>query len=680
MVLHLGEGAAISVLIKYVHPTATVREAQENELHGERLENCRVLRQEMKKIRNRNQLAVIFHHDVFGAGTELYCAKRWAKVTAEGDPSLYFNASDEPEEEEEAEPLENPVSDAIERVSAGLDDEGDRIRIRETIDVDDDNAPAPENDPHTHTSANNVQGEWNHDGVCFRKLVGGRDGGPSLPNVPPGSRPSLVDLFEIFFPVQYIKTVMLPEMNKKLEHAVTYGEFLRWIGLWFLMATIQGPARNDFWSTCPVDPFSPAPFRLSEYMSCHRFDAILQALTLTNKSRPTYKDRFWSVRQIIAAWKDNMLVQFVCGWITCLDESMSVWTNMFTCPGFMYVPRKPWPFGNEYHTICCGLCGILFDLELVEGKDQPEEHEPEFSDRGKTVGLLLRLTRSLWNTTKVVVLDSGFCVLQGLIELRKKGVFAAALIKKRRYWPKYVNGRAIKAYFERKDVGYCNAKRGSLDNVDYYIYGMKEPDYTMMLMSTYGTLNRNGRTTKRVWKENGVQQRVIFNYPEVVHNHYTYRHLVDDHNAKRHQPISLEVTWATSRWECRVFAFLLAVTEVNIFLADKFFFGALHSCMIAFRKLFAYALITNKYVEDASSESSCPSRHTRRQSYHHLSTIPPFKKFRSDGKLVDTDCQYNQRQCQGCKKRVRTYCNCSPGIHRCPDCFSNHCVEEAHSD
>ena len=47
---------------------------------------------------------------------------------------------------------------------------------------------------------------------------------------------------------------------------------------------------------------------------------------------------------------------------------------------------------------------------------------------------------SLHGTGMVVVLDSGFCVLEGVIELQKRGVFTAALIKKRRYWPKYVPG------------------------------------------------------------------------------------------------------------------------------------------------------------------------------------------------------------------------------------------------
>ncbi|KAG7349909.1 hypothetical protein IV203_012506 [Nitzschia inconspicua] len=47
-----------------------------------------------------------------------------------------------------------------------------------------------------------------------------------------------------------------------------------------------------------------------------------------------------------------------------------------------------------------------------------------------------------------------------------------------------------------------------------------------------------------------------FQYPEVVQNHYQYRHHIDDHNSERHRPIILEVTWATKLWETRFFAYL----------------------------------------------------------------------------------------------------------------------------
>ena len=111
---------------------------------------------------------------------------------------------------------------------------------------------------------------------------------------------------------------------------------------------------------------------------------------------------------------------------------MSIWTSRWTCPGWVFCPRKPHPFGNEYHTVCCCMSGVLYRVEMVEGKDHPAEipRDPIEKKYGKTVALLLTMCKPIYSTGKVVILDSGFCVLQGIIELRKKGVFAGALIKK----------------------------------------------------------------------------------------------------------------------------------------------------------------------------------------------------------------------------------------------------------
>ena len=102
-------------------------------------------------------------------------------------------------------------------------------------------------------------------------------------------------------------------------------------------------------------------------------------------------------------------------------------------------PRKPWPFGNEYHTICCYSSGIRWGIDLVEGKDRPQQLGiQQYDNFGSTVGLLLQMLSPIYHKGFVVILDSGFCVLKGIIELRKKGVFASTLIKKRQYWPKYI--------------------------------------------------------------------------------------------------------------------------------------------------------------------------------------------------------------------------------------------------
>ena len=58
-------------------------------------------------------------------------------------------------------------------------------------------------------------------------------------------------------------------------------------------------------------------------------------------------------------------------------------------------------------------------MELVEGKDAPSQVIPKFNNLGQTVGLLLCVLEPLFGKEHVVILDSGFCVLVGIVELKK---------------------------------------------------------------------------------------------------------------------------------------------------------------------------------------------------------------------------------------------------------------------
>jgi hypothetical protein len=60
---------------------------------------------------------------------------------------------------------------------------------------------------------------------------------PSLQVV---DKPSVINLFEALFPVDFLKAVVLPESNKVVNTAVLYGELLLLFSLWFLMATTNG--------------------------------------------------------------------------------------------------------------------------------------------------------------------------------------------------------------------------------------------------------------------------------------------------------------------------------------------------------------------------------------------------------------------------------------------------------
>ena len=86
---------------------------------------------------------------------------------------------------------------------------------------------------------------------------------------------------------------------------------------------------------------------------------------------------------------------------------------------------------NEYHDAGCAESDIIWQVELREGQDHLQHlGNKENDDKGKTVGTLLHVTQPIHRAGRVVVLDSGFCVLQGSVESKKVGVFAHALIKK----------------------------------------------------------------------------------------------------------------------------------------------------------------------------------------------------------------------------------------------------------
>lgn len=609
---------------------------------------------------------------------ELHGAIRHFRVDIAGLAEDYFLIEEEEEEiainedEQVERPPDIPV-EVVARLQHPIFDDNDIALFSRVMETDSDKEPAPENIPTAHDDSECIyEPQWGHDGICNRKKTGVNNTKANR-NFPASFQPSIIDTFELFFPTSYVKEVMLPTINKSTTlGTMQYGEFLRWIGLWFLMATVQGPSRIEFWRKESVDIFNGAPFRLNEYMSKNRFEDILAAMAYTDDNPPAYVDKFHCIRKLIAAWNTNMHANFTPGWVNCLDESMSVWTSQWTCPGHMFVPRKPHPMGNEYHSICCGLSGIMFGIELVEGKDHPVQlGPPTFDDLGgKTVGLLIRLTEKLWHSGKVVVLDSGFCVLKGLIQLRQKGVFAAAVIKKRRYWPKYIKGDEIRQHFDNQQVGDANALAGTLNGVPFHLFAMKEPDYVMTLMSTYGTMERIGKETERVAN----RQKVKFQYPEVFHNHFKFRHQVDDHNNRRHSPISFEENWATKRWENRVFAFLLAITEVNVLLSSQYFDGEESQSQIAFRKKLAWALIYNKYIQQETQDELRRSKRKSINLDHEYLTLPVFSKF-SNGKVVRSNMKYPQFKCNSCKKKIRTYCRCSPGVMRCIECYAIHVRE-----
>lgn len=694
----LGEGARCSVLLSKLRPSIDVEAAFPNRLATQRLEDLVAVRHEQITRRGLTYEAVFFTSESI-PGIELSAARRFVIVNQQGPEEGLWDttpASNPPAGVVGGNSISIPVAidDAIFHSSGSRAEDIAMVR-NQGFDVDDDDEPVPENipPPDAPLPVDNglYEGQtWGWDGIDRRANNGGYEE-PSFANSwsPAGKR--YIDLFLHALPFQWIQDVLLPTTANIMQSEspncieLSLGEFLRYLGIRLLMFTCIGWKQDDFWRSRGQDydqESNACPYDIKPFMSYKRFKLITKSLSFTDKTQPTYADKYWQVRQMLQAFNNNMASIFVCSWVICLDESMSIWHNKFTCPGWIYCPRKPHPYGNEYHTACCGKSNILFSLELVEGKDHPRQLPIEFDDvGGKTVGLLLQMLKSYFASGKYVVLDSGFCVLKGIVELRKRGLFACSLIKKRRYWPTLVAGDAMQQYFDGKEVGSVDAVAGTLDEVPYNIWCMKEPDYVMRMMATGGALlpDDNCKEATRNWMENGAAKSKKFQYTKPFDWHFKYRHAVDDHNNLRHALPSIEDGWRTIRWENRVFSFVLAVCEVNAYLFLRYFVCARWAkddvpTLLMFRRKLAWELINNNWIGRQEQSINIAI-----DNVHMLSMAPKHaRKFQNRRWVCDAKRPYQQYMCSThCGKKIRTFCRCSPGVWICQECHVNHVLRES---
>jgi hypothetical protein len=131
-----------------------------------------------------------------------------------------------------------------------------------------------------------------------------------------------------------------------------------------------------------------------------------------------------------------------------------------------------------------------------------------------------------------------------------------------------------------------------------------------------------------------------FKYTETFENHFLYRHAVDDHNNR----------------ENRVFAFILAISEVNAWLAFWYFGWTTpkeRRTLIQFRRRLAKELIYNPHRVDTSSDGE--SRASMRG--------PHIRKSATARDACKT---------RGCNKKIKTYSKCMPWHWMCLDCWEEH--------
>ena len=83
-------------------------------------------------------------------------------------------------------------------------------------------------------------------------------------------------------------------------------------------------------------------------------------------------------------------------------------------------------------------------------------------------------------------MDSLLYVLYGLVELKKISVFASFIMKKRRYWPKYVPDNMMVDHMSVNRSVIIDTLHGYIENIHYGMFCLRKSDYRMKIMYTYG--------------------------------------------------------------------------------------------------------------------------------------------------------------------------------------------------
>ena len=180
-----------------------------------------------------------------------------------------------------------------------------------------------------------------------------------------------------------------------------------------------------------------------------------------------------------------MVENFDPQWVSVLDKSIQEWINSCTCPGWMFVLHKPHHFGEKYHTIACELSKVIYHVDIVEGQDRPQGMgQKEFDEKRAMAGLIVRTTKTILGMGKVVIMEIGLCVMQGIILMAEKGVLGLALIKKRCYQLKGVPTQETIWNMQKKDVEEVDAVTYSIHRKRCHIMTLKEPDYIILMMTT----------------------------------------------------------------------------------------------------------------------------------------------------------------------------------------------------
>jgi hypothetical protein len=463
-------GAEGTVLLRVVQPKRAIKHCFPNTYQSSVREKCKMIGIGTRSVNGKHIVCYIINIDSVhteSGPTELWVSKKYSSAgtlsaeqkkmpSANCDGVLLLDG--EAAEAIQLNPQWPPESpDATASVAIDLGGPTDlEAGVQNAVLLEeayaDDGKPLPENIEGSGMGRQDLP-RWSdgygHPGTCAREMMYATR--EKFEGRLTGRDPTTVaDAFLRFSPVQYWRDVVVPACNERDPSLnLTCAEFVGFIAIRLLMATAKvSNARSWFKTTQKPCINTGVPVHLNTLMTGKRFFRISAALSFSKGSDASSAtvNRFREQTPMEDAWNLNMKENYSPSELNVLDESVMFWLTQRTCPGWMCLPRKPWKFGGEWHTVSDKPNCVIFRAENSQGKDRPVGITKDYeSEHGKGIcSMILRLCEPLFGTGRTVHLDSGFCVLAVISTLAMYGLFGNAQIKKRRWAPSIPHARTTR--------------------------------------------------------------------------------------------------------------------------------------------------------------------------------------------------------------------------------------------
>jgi hypothetical protein len=242
---------------------------------------------------------------------------------------------------------------------------------------------------------------------------------------------------------------------------------------------------------------------------------------------------------------------------------------------------KPEPVSFMIKNLCDVQSGVMFAIELQEGKEEMSKRK--FVDQGEkpTTACVSRLMEPLAGTGVILHGDSWFASLNTLQKLRQMGIYFVGLIKTVHSGipVKWLRGQ-FTAASARGNTRTVHLGDG-LNRI--FAHAWNEPGWKggkppkkaqkVWIANCYSGATVGPWVKERTYLgAGGLVQQGHISVPQtlIISEYFRAANGIDIHNQYRQGILALERTWKTKSWELRLLQTVMGMTLVNGYLAFKY--------------------------------------------------------------------------------------------------------------